>query len=269
MKKLFLLTFGFFILFNFSAEAQFLKKLQKKVQEKVEDAVVDNVSNKAEQKTHEKLNQMWETNLGNGAFPIGAEMVDPAEIPDTYNFSWEYSLTMKTGETEMEMNYYLQDNSEYVGIKVPQSPDMFMVLDSKNDMMVMYLASEGNKFLTATKFTNTEEASEEEFDQSHMDLKEIGGKTILGYKCRGYQAENEDGIYTFYITDEAGISYSDFLNTNQKNAPKGFDPEWLDLSNGLMMEMTVDSKKDPSQNMVMTCTGLEETQLAINKSDFQ
>ncbi|MDT0642810.1 DUF4412 domain-containing protein [Zunongwangia sp. F363] len=268
MKKLLILNLGILFLFHFPAEAQIFRKLTKKVEEKVEDAVVKNVSDKAANETDKKLNQLWETDFKNASFPVGTEMVDPAEIPEIYSFDWEYTLNMKTAETDMEMTYFLKENSKYVGVQFPKAPQMFTVLDKGNNMTVMYLASDGRNFVTATKFPEPSGTMEGKNENADMEIQKIGKKTIQGYDCQGYRIENENSVFTFYVTDEAGISFNDIFQANQKKIPSGFDPEWLENGEGLMMQMEMENKDEPSKNTVITCTKIEESQFSISKSDY-
>lgn len=253
-----------------SAEAQFLKNLKKKVQQKVENTVTDNISDKAAAEADNSLNKMWEMNADQMSFPMGSERVDPSLIPDTYNFDWEYTLSMETAEGDMDMTYHLKENAPYFGIRMPQSPQMFMVMDTEKDLMLMFLDSEGNKMLTGTKL-NTEALNDSELDNPYEDaeIKQIGTKEILGYSCQGYQTETEEYVFDFYITDEAEISFNEIYKANQKQAPKGFNPDWLKEGTGLMMHMEMKDKKDPAKNMTMTCTNLEKKDFAISKAGYQ
>ncbi|MDT0677175.1 DUF4412 domain-containing protein [Autumnicola musiva] len=271
MKKLLYLSLGIFILSVFSAEAQLFKKLTKKVEEKVEDAVVKNVSDKAENETNKKLDQLWETKLNNTSFPVGTKMIDPAKIPATYSFDWEYKLNMKTAGTEMEMIYFLKKDAGYFGMKIPQAPQMFTVLDEGNKISVMYISSEEKNHVMATKFTEPSENPEGNKEFVDMQFKEIGRKSIRGYKCRGYKTENKNSVFTFYVTDEAGISFSDIFQAHQEKFPEGFDGNLNLLKNGegLVMQMQMEDKGDPSKDVVITCIGIEKRQFSINKSDYK
>lgn len=269
MKKSIFFLFLISLLMIPSAEAQFFKKLKEKVQDKVEDAVVDNVSDKAANEANEKLNRLWETKLENTSIPMGTEMVPQEDIPDIYKFDWEYSLSMETTEGNMEMTYLLNEEAPYTGIRIPQAPNMFTVLDTETNLTVMFLSSEGNNMVTATRMpedSSTDGEPENPYDD--MEITEIDGKTILGYECRGYRMENEDTVFDFYVTDETGLSFSDMFHTNQEEMPKSFDPDFLQETDGLMMQMEMKDKKDPAKTVTMTCTGIEEKDFAISKSDY-
>ncbi|WP_029034454.1 DUF4412 domain-containing protein [Salinimicrobium terrae] len=270
MKNFIYLSFIlFFMVGTTTAEAQFLKKLKKKVEQKVEDAATKNISDKAANVTDKALNNMWETQLNNSNFTIGMDMVNPSEIPESYDFDWEYTLQMKTTEGEMDMIYYIKEDAPYVGIKVPQAENMFTVLDNKRDMTVMYMNSEGNKMVMATKINVSEEDMETDNSYENMEFEEIGTKTILGYECQGYRSENAENIFEFYVTDEAGVSFTDIYQENQQNVPKGLKADWIKDSTGLLMAMEMMDKKNPEKNVTMTCTGIEKSPFSINTSEYQ
>src|SRR5690606_27602000 len=124
MKKILTLSIAAFLLFSVSAQAQLFKKLTKKIQDRVENVVVENISDKAASETDKKLDKLWETQLKNASFPLGMETVNFEEIPDSYDFTWEYTMTMQTAEGEMEMTYLLKEDAKYMGMKVPQAENM-------------------------------------------------------------------------------------------------------------------------------------------------
>lgn len=270
MKNLVFLCLAFFIMAGTpTAEAQFLKKLKKKVEQKVEDAATKNISDKAANETDKALNNMWEKQLDNTSFTMGMDMVDPSEIPDSYEFDWEYTLRMQTTEGEMDMVYHIKENAPFLGIKVPQAENMFTVLDNKNKMTVLYMNSEGNKMVMATRNNISEEDVDMENPYKDMEFTEIGTKTILGYKCQGYRSENADNIFEFYVTDEAGVSFRDLYQENQKNIPKGLNADWIKDGTGLMMAMEMKDKNNPEKNVTMTCTGIEKKPFLIKTSEYQ
>ncbi len=269
MKKLILLSLTACLFLVPTADAQILKNLKKKVGKAVENTVTDNAAKKASEETDKAMNKMWEKQLQNGAFPMGSEMVNSSQIPATYEFDWEYILNMKTAQGDMEMIYYIKEGAPYVGMQVPQAGNMFTVLDEENALTVIYMTSDETKMVMASRNTTSEEVMEEENPYSDLEFEETGTKTILGYECRGYRAENADHVMEFYVTDEAEISFSDIYREEQQNIPKGIDASWLQDGKGLMLEMMMTDKKNPDRSMSMTCTGLEQKPLTIVTADYR
>lgn len=257
------------VFFGISAQAQFLKKLKNKVEQKVENRAAENISNKAANETDKSLNKMWEKSLKNTPMPMGGERVGISEVPEVYTFDWLYTMKIQTTEGNMDMAYHLKKDAPYFGMNMKEAGDLFMVLDQEKDLSIMYFDSEGKKFLMATK-TDEEELIKEE-DKSFYDdykIEEIEGKTILGYGCKGYRAENEEHVMKFYVTNEAPVTLTGIQQGKDTKLPKGFNADWFQEGESLMMEMEMEDKKDPAKNARMVCTSLEEHRLTINKKDY-
>lgn len=267
MKKFILL--GVSILFCISTmEAQFLKKLKEKVEQKVEHRVTENISDKAAQEADKSLNKMWENSLKNSPIPLGANRVDISEVPETYNFSWEYQLNMKTQDGNVEMTYVLKEDAPYFGMTIPQAEGMFMILDMSEKLSIMYFSSEENNFIMASKIDDLTNSENETNPYENSELKEIGTKNILGFDCQGYETETEEHQITFYVTQDAPISFANMYSDEKSNIPKGWNADWLKDGDALMMEMQMIDKKNPKQNVSMYCTGLDKKAFSITKKDY-
>ena len=267
MKKQILL--GFALLFCISTvEAQFLKKLKEKVEKKVEHAVTENISNKAAREANKSLDKMWDTQLKNSPIPMGANRVDISEVPEVYDFNWEYQLHMETNEGDMDMTYFLKEDAPYFGIRMPQAESMFMVMDMTKQLTIMYFSSGENNFITATKINDINKPQDESNPYKDTELKKIGTKNIMGYECQGYEAETEEHKFTFYVTQEAPVTFANMYSDEKSNIPKGWNADWLEEGDALMMEMQMIDKKNANRSANMRCTGLEKKSFSINKKDY-
>ncbi len=201
---------------------------------------------------------------------MGYEQVDYAEIPDTYDFDWSYVVKMETQQGDMLLNYFLKKDAPYFGFKLPDN-DMYMVMDPSRDMNVMYMKSEKNNMVMASKMPeiSPEDIAESQDEADKFSFKKIDNKTIMGYDCSGYQGENEDMVLTFYVTTKPDISFGDFYKFDKTKLPKGFNPNWIADGNGIMMQMIMEGKKNKKDNATMTCIALEKKSLTINKSDYK
>jgi hypothetical protein len=269
MKKLILVT----ILTAFIAmpsQAQFLKKLKKNVENRVEQVVVNKAADKAAVEADKSMENLMNLDFKNSGFAMGFEQVDPAEIPESYDFDWTYVMNVTTAQGDMEMKYFLKKDASYFGIYVAQN-NSYMVMDHDRNMNVIYMDSEGNKMLMAMKIPEPSPAdlSEEEKYNDEFSFKKIGEKKILGYNCTGFQGENKETVFTFYVTNEADISFNDIYKSDNTRLPKGFDPEWIKDGQGLMMKMIMEGKKNAKENVTMTCTSLEKKPFSIEKSDYR
>ncbi|MGM0931930.1 MAG: DUF4412 domain-containing protein [Bacteroidota bacterium] len=256
------------LLFGFSAEAQFLKNLKKKVEQKVEEKVTENIANKAASEAEKSLNKMWETDLKNSPIPMGANRVDISEVPQSYDFNWEYQLNMETRDGNIDMTYLLKEDAPYFGMRMPQAESMFMILDMDRKLSIMYFGSGENNFITASKIDNLTNPEDETNPYENAELKKIGTKNILGYECQGYETETEEHKFTFYVTQEAPISFANMYSDEKSNIPKGWNADWLEDGDALMMEMQMVDKKNPNRNANMRCTGLEKKPFTINKENY-
>lgn len=269
MKKLILVT----ILMAFvvmPSQAQFLKKLKKNVENRVEQVVVNKVADKAAMEADKSMENLMNLDFKNSGFAMGFEQVDPAEIPESYDFEWNYVMSVTTSQGDMEMEYYLKKDAPYFGIKIPQN-EVFMVMDNSRKINVMYMNTDENKMVMATKIPEpspTDLAEEEQYNDE-FSFKKIGEKKILGYNCTGFQGENKETVFTFYVTNEADISFNDIYKSENTQLPKGFDPEWIKDGQGLMMKMIMEGKKNAKENVTMTCTSLEKKPFSIQKSDYR
>jgi len=170
----------------------------------VEDAVVKNVSDKAEEETEKTLNNFWENQAQKSPFAMGIDMVDPLEIPASYNFDWEYTLQMDSPQQDQDMNmvYHIKENAHYIGIKIPQAENMFTVLDTENEMTVMYMNSEGNKMVMAMKNPKSEETMDSENPYQDMKFEKIGAKN-MSMVCTGIE-KKPFSIATAYYQSMGG-----------------------------------------------------------------
>ncbi len=268
MKKL-LISMFCVGLFGFSAEAQFLKKLQKKVEAKVEERVTENISNKAAKQAEKSLNKMWDTKLKSSPIPMSGSTVDSEKIPDIYNFTWAYEMQVETTQGNMNMIYYLKEEAPYFAISMKESGDMHMVMDTENEFTVMYFSSKGNKFINAYSLDldDLEENDDEDF-YKNWEIEEIEGKNILGYNCKGFKAENKESKMKFYMTDETSVTFTGMQTAKNSKIPKGFTADWLRDGKGLIMEMQMENHNKPEENATMKCISLKQENFSLKKADY-
>lgn len=274
IKLLLLITIMFST--TLSSEAQFLKKLKNKVQNSVEQVVTDRVANEAANQAGNVLDSIM-TFGGKSykTFPVGTESASMDDVPDAYHFEWVYAIRINTNRAqgELDIDYYLKKKAPYWGAKINQGMELMMVYDQSRSLTVMFMETEGNKIASVTKIPDTPamiaEENDENADLSNYTIREIPGKNILGYSCKGFEIENHKYRFIIYNTFETEVSFSDVYGKSDQ-FPQGFDPNWLkDGENeGLIMEMTVIDKENESGNMKMECTWLEPISLYLKKSDY-
>ena len=246
--------------------AQLLKNIKQKVEKRVENTVSNKVADKAANEAGKSVDNMMNSPM---AGDRGYEKVDPSEIPEVYDFEWSYVMKMETRQGEMILNYFLKKDAPYFGVKLPEN-DMYMVLDPSRELNVMYLRSNGNNMVMATKMPNSlqDELAADKVANDEYSFKKIANKSILGYNCEGYQGENRDTVLTFYVTTEPDISFGEIYRSDKTKLPKGFDPKWIKDGQGIMMQMIMEGKKNAKDNATMTCIALEKSEFSLNKEDY-
>lgn len=257
---------------------QFLKNLKKKVERRVEQTVTDKIANKAAQEAGKKLDNLMEGKIGGGSpLPIGTEQGDIGDVPESYDFEWAYGLRIESAKSKegMDIVYYLKEDAPYWGARIQQGMSLFMVYDLGNKLTVIFMENEGNNFISVTKVPeNAMMEAEDMMDENEVSLedytfREIQGKEILGYSCKGYEMENDEFKYTFFNTFETEVSFSDIYGKSEQ-IPKGFNIDWFKEGDkeGLIMEMIMEDKSGKNDTYRMRCTKLEKEPLSLRKSDY-
>lgn len=270
MKRLLLVVLSI-LLMSTNAEAQFFKKLKQKVEQKVENTVHEKISNKAAEETDRQLESILSGNIAKAGLPFGGDQVPFDEIPQSYRFDWEYTMTMSSSSGEMNMVYLLSEDHPISGVRINQAAGMTVVQDFDNQLSVMYMSSGENSIVRASRL-DSEEFDFDDIDNPYedMEVRKIGTKEILGYHCQGYEMENNEYILTYYVTDQAKVNMNHLqLNQRSENMPKGYDAEWFEEENPMMMEMGFKNKQEPERNVTMKVTNIENKDLIIRTSDYQ
>ena len=151
MKKL-ILTGVLMVFFFIPSQAQVLKNLKKKVENRMLQKVSDKIADKAATEAGKSVDKLMEPWYNQSGFPMGAQ-ANLSEVPDIYEFDWKYNIRMETKEGDMDLNYYLKKDASYFGFSLPNSEEMFMVMDNSKNLMVNYMNSKEYKIITASKIS--------------------------------------------------------------------------------------------------------------------
>ena len=301
MKTKILLLAIFSLAICHTTEAQFLKKLKKTAERAAErtvlkktdqivtdktDKTIDDVADGSDEKPDATTeapnpnqqngqinsNSSTKNTKSHGAFSSGNAS---ANLPDQYEFNWEFKTVISSGKDDMgEINYLINSNTtDYFGMEMTSEElkgqgKMYMVMDNKQKANVMFMNMNGQKMGQIHKIPKPKKGKNE----SNMGFKEIGTKEILGYTCYGIEVEDKNYIGNLYFTLDAPVNFSAFFAmANNKNAPKGFDPALLQVlkEDALLMEMTMTHKQKSKENYKMTALSLEEKNTELSKKDYQ
>lgn len=255
-----------------AAQGQILKKLKKKIEKGAEQTVIDKTNEKVQHEADKAMEEILE-GQGLGQYPNvrGGKMADMAEVRAVYEFSYVYTLEMRD-ESNNEIgvvDMLLHPHSTYWGMRPQTGAEVTMVHDAERELMVIFSADEDSK--TAMAFSANTEGSVDEVTETPeaFEVREIPGKTILGYDCLGFEVETESYLVTVYNTFDAEVSLSDAFQMRD-DLPKNFNPDWIkkDGNYGLLMEMHMKDKSGEGGDVSMQCLDLSEISVTLNKSDF-
>jgi hypothetical protein len=247
-----------------TTNAQLLKKLKNRIKEKTEHVVLEKASDKVAEKASNSLDKAFEFN----PFTMGKDKVDPTLVPDSYEFSWKYSLNMKTKEGDMVLDYFLQPGQPYFGFTTPMMDNMFTVMDNERKMTVMFMLSDKNSVMMANSMPDDLDLEESADNSEAFGYESLPDKEILGYTCTGVKATNDRYEISMYFTADAPVSFSDIYKKQNKNIPAGLKNYFGEDDYVLMLEMQMTDLNKDKMSATMECIGLEEVQKSIYKADY-
>lgn len=265
---------------SFSAEAQFIKKIQKAANKGIERAIQDKVEQEATKITENQLEKIFSDMYGDGSdgsSPRGLDMSkvlgglgEPVDTEDQYEFFGHLVLEMVStnanGKTEdpFQLKSYLSESTDYTGMELidPKNPKATtsMVFDVKNQASIVFLDNKGEKSSFAYKMDLDEldEMVDEEIDSNteeyDVTIEKTGNsKDILGYTCEEYHVVSEDGEGYYWITDEPIGGYASFWGTNSpmmtSKAQERYAQHFNNMPDGNFMELTFTSKDSEKIDM--------------------
>lgn len=284
------------LLIGGSANAQFFKKLKKKAENAAERTILNRTDREVSKGTDKSIDNAMEggnkdkktkesddsseaesAKANNRALSVfGGDM---AGIPESYKFQYIMDMTMTSGKNEMLIKYYVQPKAGYFGFTMANdmASDSFVVYDMENEAMVSFMDTNGQKMAMRMKIP-FDEKMQETIEKGNSGKNEsitdanitpIKGKTILGYRCKGYQIKQEDGISKFYITDEAPVSFVGMF-ASMKKMQKKMDTTNIPFDeNSMMMEMEYIPNKKREDKVHMICTAIKEQPYIITKADYK
>ncbi|NER19064.1 DUF4412 domain-containing protein [Spongiivirga citrea] len=255
-----------------TTEAQFFKKLKERAKQAAEEAVMQKTEEIAAEKIGKGMDKLFD-------FDFSKSSMDPAILPETYEFEWKYTLKMQAKQGTFNMVYYLKPDATYfasraVMPKKSMAGNVLMVHDIGLNVMTMFMEASGSKAGHIISLSNDDEFDIEELEAEteiqDYTFKKIGTKEILGYECQGFLMENDDMKMTMYVAMDAPVSFNQVYGGQPKKMPKGFDPKWLEKADSsIVMEMNMVNKKKKKFSAKMTCIALENTPTTINVSEYE
>lgn len=261
------------IFLSADVNAQFLKKLGKKVEQKVENTVINKTSNKAGKETGKAVDKVLEPETGNSKEKKQktSKKNTSKSLLSSYEFDYQYQMTMTTSQGTMNIDYFLKRGASYLGAKMNQGVDMFMVMDGESNTNYMFMNSGGNKIATATSLSGNDLINSSNNEEEYT-ITDLPSKTILGYHCLGKQMENEDYLIKMYYTTEAKVSFNEVFSTANDQIPDAMKAHFNSADGALMMYMDLKDKKNKGKrdsSGTMECTLLKPTKFSFSTAGYQ
>ncbi|WP_188438789.1 DUF4412 domain-containing protein [Planktosalinus lacus] len=254
--------------------AQFLKKLSKKVENKVENTVINKTSDKAGKETGKAVDKVLEPETDNKKAKNerkASKKSSSKNMPSSYEFEYQYQMTMTTSQGKMNLDYFLKPGASYLGLKMNQGVDMFMVMDGDSNTNYMFMNSGGTKIATATSL-NGNDIINSANDENDYTITDLPPKKILGYNCLGKQMENDEYLIKMYYTTEADVSFNDVFKSSNDQIPDAMKAHFNSDEGALMMYMDMVDKKNKGKrnaSSTMECTLLKSTDFTFKTSGYQ
>jgi hypothetical protein len=156
-----------FLLFDTSSEAQFINWLKKNIQRGAEEAVLDKAEEETYKQTSKAILKMLENKMKNYWGSDSLHFISKDQLPGSYDFDWNYQLTIDLDDSKVIMDYFLKKNGNYVGTTSEQMEGMVMVFDPEHQAFVTYMENDGEKMAMAMEIPELETAEEDSlFDNS-------------------------------------------------------------------------------------------------------
>ncbi|WP_200976282.1 DUF4412 domain-containing protein [Echinicola sp. 20G] len=273
--KSFLIILLAFFLSPTLAEAQFIKKLKKAAQEGVGNAVERRVSkeveNAAQKQTDKYLEQIFgpPTEYEGGNYDYGKMMGSinmNVDTEDSYHFTgfteMEISGTDEKGKEMDPVSFksFLSNENEVWAMQMdPEEKDVestIMIFDNKNNATILLMESkkgEKSRIAYGMDWSNmmgtAADEKIEEVEETKLTFEKTGNtKTILGYECEEYHAENDEFTSEFWVSKEPIQGYASYWSKNNfmfsKKMQTKYQAYYSKLPDGNVLEMTYRSKED-------------------------
>ena len=214
-----------------------------------------------------------------------------AKTESSYNFNVVTTMEIATSKNTADkaiLKMHYNTKEAYSGTQIisadpkkQQQGSAFVILDAKNQAMVMLMASDKSKFSMAYGWndaqkyaqsapgTATAPAQQVNWDTVKVwkNYSRIGTKTIAGYSADGYKMETADGSAELWVSHDARLAVGNMFAANSSmKQMRGRVPD--DYPQGMLLQMNgVNSKT--GETVTMTVTSIEtNANVTYNMSDY-
>ncbi|MGH7656268.1 MAG: hypothetical protein ACREN6_16575 [Gemmatimonadaceae bacterium] len=215
-----------------------------------------------------------------------------AKTESSYNFNIVTTMEIATSKNASDkaiLKMHYNTKEAYTGTlimsadpKKQQQGSAFVILDAKNQAMVMLMASDKSKFSMAYGWSDAQKyaasaggsASVAPAEPVNWDTvkvwknySRIGSKTIAGYSADGYRIETADGNAELWVSHDARLNVGNMFAANSGlKQMRGRIPD--DYPQGMLLQLTGVNSKD-GETVTMTVTSVDtNANVTYNMADY-
>jgi hypothetical protein len=259
-----------------------LDRMKKKAQDAVEKKAEDKVGQMMQKMVESSFASMFGDSAsagasggGGGGMPFSIGSNARTEASYTFNVveTMEIESSKRTGKGDGKavMMMHFNTNEAYTGTSIVSADGKkpeglaFVVLDAKNQAMVMLMASEKSKFSItydwkdALKYAQSTAGSKEKVNWDTVKVwrsyTKIGSKTIAGFSAEGYRSDSPEANIEIWVSRDARIGVGNMFAANSGlKQMKGRLP--ADYPQGMMLEMT-STNNSSGEKVAMRVTNID------------
>jgi hypothetical protein len=256
--------------------------LGKKIGDAVSQKAQDKVNSKIDEMSQKMVDNTWSTMFGDSAaaganakagggsspFAIGSN----AKTEDAYTFNVVSTMEIESSKNADKAILKMHFNTEqpYTGTSIviadpkkAQQGNAFIVLDAKNQAMVMMMASDKKKFSIAYDWKDAmkfaQQAPKEQVNWDTVKVwrnySKIGTKTIAGFSADGYKLDSQEGNVEMWVSHDSRLSVGNMFAANSGlKQMQGRLP--ADYPQGMLLQM-VSTNKNSGEKVTMTVTSID------------
>lgn len=271
-------------------EAQFkgLTKALKIVEDELADKVAEEAAEKTIEVMDDQADKIWREQyrekygvdlsddeldsimIANGETKNGflANLDASDRLPDSYTFKKEMVVeyTDKKGKTHQSTMYF----SDYEAVILSKTEkEDFTIMDLDRDIITTYMP----KNMTAMAMGGMMEttaviaSSPKEVEDKWEIRGPLTTKRILGHSCQLYEAESDEYLHKYYLSDSFGQEYAAGFEKLTSKYSYGNASQLFHADKGLTVEGTTLDKRKNKTTSFRTIS-LEDKEIKVNNSEY-
>lgn len=302
MKHISILVLTLIFVLPESSDAQLLGRIkraaQNKIEQKVADRVVEEVSNEIARQAMKPINKAFDdylkaqyesetgeefdqakfdsvmTAMGSGYTAFIEGMNKSANVPDQYIFDITLEVETQEQSKEKTISHLMFSKADgTLGFhQTEDGEDMLIVMDPKNDVMVMFNQKENTGQAIPALFSATRSLAKVYVDEEDYVLTnfEETGKTkkIAGYQSKQYKGETNESKFTAYFSDGLPFDWTEVFGDFLMSISPRIYNDHYDKMEGMMMQ-SEEYDKETKKKSKWEVKKVSETTKTILKSDYK